>query len=87
VGRSPPGWKAHDATLQRGAEAAAVRTVRAPRGESGTEQGTVTRVARELGYGAEPVRSWARHADIDDGQAPGLTTVESVRVKELEQEV
>ncbi|BCI87848.1 hypothetical protein NIIDMKKI_30540 [Mycobacterium kansasii] len=52
-------------------KAAAVRMVRALRAELGTYHGTVYRVARQLGYGVESVRSWVRHADIDDGYAPG----------------
>ena len=68
-------------------KAAAVRMVRALRAELGTEQGTVSRVARQLGYGVESVRSWVRQADIDDGYAPGVTTTESAKVKELEQEI
>ena len=53
----------------------------------GSEQGTVARVARQLGYGIESVRSWVRQADIDDGYAPGVSTVDSQRVSDLEQEV
>jgi len=34
----------------------------------------------------ESVRSWVRQADIDDGYAPGVSTAESARIKELEQE-
>ena len=29
---------------------------------------------------------WVRQADIDDGYAPGVSTTESARVKQLEQE-
>jgi transposase len=68
-------------------KAAAVRMVRTLRAELGTEHGTVYRVARQLGYGVESVRSWVRQADIDDGYAPGVSTVESARVRDLEQEV
>lgn len=67
-------------------KAAAVRMVRALRAELGTEQGTVARVANQLGYGVESVRSWVRQADIDEGVAPGVTTAESQRLRELEQE-
>ncbi|BCO56963.1 transposase [Mycobacterium intracellulare] len=67
-------------------KAAAVRMVRALRAELGTEQGTVSRVARQLGYGVESVRSLVRQADIDDGHAPGVSTAGSARIKELEQE-
>ena len=66
--------------------AAAVRMVRALRAELGTEHGTVQRVASQLGYGTESVRLWVRQADIDDGHAPGVTTAESARMRELEQE-
>jgi transposase-like protein len=60
-----------------------VRTLRA---ELGTEHGTVKRVADQLGYGVESVRLWVRQADIDDGHAPGMTTAEAARIRELEQE-
>ena len=68
-------------------KAAAVRMVRTLRAELGTEHGTVQRVARQLGYGIESVRSWVRQADIDDGYTPGASTSESARVRDLEQEI
>jgi transposase len=68
-------------------KAAAVRMVRTLRAELGTGQGTVQRVAEQLGYGVESVRAWVKQADIDDGVAPGASTEESARVKALEQEV
>jgi hypothetical protein len=45
---------------------AAVRIVRTLRAELGTAQGTVSRVACQLGYGLESVRSWVCQADIDE---------------------
>ena len=68
-------------------KAAAVRMVRTLRAELGTDHGTVYLVARQLGYGVESVLSWVRQADIDDGYAPGVSTAESQRVRDLEQEV
>ena len=53
-------------------KAAAVRMVRTLRAELGTEHGTVQRVASQLGYGTESVRSWVRQADIDEGHVPGV---------------
>ena len=67
--------------------AAAVRMVRPLRAELGSEHGTVKRVADQLGYGVESVRLWVRQADVDDGSAPGVTTVETAQVRELQQEV
>ena len=68
-------------------KASAVRMVRSLRAETGTMTGTIRRVAEQLGYGVESVRSWVKQADIDEGAVPGVTTTEAARVKELEQEV
>ena len=67
-------------------KAAAVRMVRTLCAELGTTQGTVKRVAEQLGYGTESVRTWVKQANIDDGNAPGVTTDESGRMLALEQE-
>ncbi len=62
-------------------KAAAVRMVRTLRIETGSEHGTVKRVADQLGYGVESVRLWVRQADIDDGHEPGVTSSEAARVR------
>jgi len=67
-------------------KAQAVRLVRQLRKELGTSQGTVGRVADQLGYGTESVRMWVKQADIDSGEAPGTTSEDQARVKTLEQE-
>lgn len=64
----------------------AVRLVRKVRAETGQSFGAVKRVAEQLGYGVESVRSWVKQADIDDGATAGTTTAEMERVKRLEQE-
>jgi len=64
----------------------AVRLVRQLRKELGTSQGTVKRVASQLGYGVESVRTWVKQADIDDGDAVGVSTVDREKMKRLEQE-
>lgn len=66
---------------------AAVRMVRSLQAETGMSHGAVRRVAEQLGYGVESVRSWVKRAEIDDGVRAGVTTEESERVKDLEQEV
>ena len=68
-------------------KAAAVRMVRTLRAELGTSQGTTSRVAEQLGYCVESVRSWVPQADIDDGVKAGVRTDEQTRMRELEQEV
>jgi len=67
-------------------KAQAVRLVRELRRELSTTQGTVKRVAEQLGYGVESVRSWVAQADIDDGHAGGTTTADAERIRQLEQE-
>lgn len=66
---------------------AAVRMVRTLRAELGVTQGTVQRVATQLGYGVASLLVWVKQADIDDGVVPGVSSAEAQRVKELEQEV
>ncbi len=68
-------------------KAAAVRMVRTLRAELGSEQGTIQRVADQLGYGTESLRLWVKQADIDDGATPGVSSEETARIKALEQEV
>ena len=68
-------------------KAAAVRMVRSLRAELGTSQNTVHRVATQLGYGVESVRSWVKQADVDDGVTAGVTSQDSAKVKDLQQEV
>lgn len=64
----------------------AVRMVRQLTAETGQRQGTVQRVADQLGCGVESLRSWVRQADIDSGEAAGTATDEAARIKVLEQE-
>ncbi len=68
-------------------KAAAVRMVRTLRAEPGIEHGTVQRVAIQLGYGTESVRSWVRQVDIDEGHVPEVSTSDVARMKALEQEI
>lgn len=65
----------------------AVRMVREAIAENGGERfGVVTRVARQLGIGAESLRNWVQQAEVDDGKRPGVTTEERRRIAELEKE-
>ena len=60
----------------------AVRLVRQLRKELGTDQGTVGRVARQLGYGVESVRSWVKCRILHKTQygEPGIMRNALVRV-------
>ena len=48
--------------------------VRSLQAETGMEHGAVRRVAEQLGYGVESVRSWVQQSAIDDGVRPGVST-------------
>lgn len=50
-------------------------------------EGPIQRVAHQLGYGVESVRTWVKQDEIDDGHAPGVSTAEARRIRELEQEI
>ncbi len=65
----------------------AVRMVLQLRRELGTDQGTVGRVAAQLGIGVESLRGWVKQAEIDQGVRPGVSTVDSEELKALRQEV
>jgi len=64
----------------------AVRMVLEAFEQSGERHGVVTRVARQLGIGAESLRSWVRQAEVDRGQRPGVSSEERRRIAELERE-
>ena len=64
-----------------------MRMVFALQNELGTEKGTAQRVANQLGYGVESVRSWVKQAEIDRGVKPGTTSAEAAENKRLKQEV
>ena len=63
----------------------AVRMVLEVREQSGEKHGVITRVARELGVGAESLRSWVRQAEIDSGRRGG-TSADGERIAQLERE-
>jgi transposase len=56
----------------------AVRMVGEAIAESGERFGVVTRVARQLGVGAETLRLWVNQAEVDAGQRLGVTTASSM---------
>lgn len=65
----------------------AVRMVLEHRGQYPSQYAAIRAVAERLDIGAESLRTWVKRADVDAGRAPGLTSAESARIKELEREV
>ena len=64
----------------------AVRMVQEIRRETGESHGVITRVAKELGVGAESLRGWVNRAEIDSGKRPGTSTADAERIAKLERE-
>lgn len=64
----------------------AVRMVFEHQDEHDSQWAVITSVATRLGMTPGTLRKWARRAEIDGGQRPGLTTSERERLKELEKE-
>ena len=64
----------------------AVRMVQEIRGETGESHVVITRVAKELGIGAESLRGWVNSAEIDSGRRAGTTSVDAQRIAQLEKE-
>ena len=54
--------------------------------DHGERLGSIRRVAQQLGIGYESLRKWVKHAEIDQGRRPGVTTAEQQRIAELERE-
>jgi len=52
-----------------------------------SDRSAISRIARQLGVGADSLRAWVKQAEIDAGTTPGITTEESARIKALEKEV
>ena len=65
----------------------AVRMVLEARREDPADHTVISRIARQLGIGAESLRSWVKQAQVDEGQRPGVSAEEKRRIAELEKEV
>jgi transposase len=64
----------------------AVRLVAEWRSEHDRRDGGIREVANQLGVHVESVRNWVRQANIDRGDAPGVTTDDKAKIRRLEKE-
>jgi transposase len=62
----------------------AVQMVAQVRPECPSDWPAICAVAEKLGIGAaETLRMWVRHAEVDAGQRPGVTSEESAEIRRL----
>lgn len=64
-------------------KARAVRLFREHREEYETEWAAMRAISTRLGMSAETLRKWVRQAEVDNGQAAGMSTGESQELREL----
>lgn len=65
----------------------AVRMVFEIREQTGESHGVISRVAGELGIGAQSLRNWVSQAEIDSGRRGGTSSADADRIVALEREV
>lgn len=64
-------------------KAKAVRLLREHREDYETEWAAMRAISTRLGMSTETLRKWVRQAEVDDGQAAGMSTRESQELREL----
>ena len=64
-------------------KARAVRLVREHRDDYDSEWAAMRAIAGRLGMSAETLRKWVRQAEIDAGEAPGMSSEETRELREL----
>lgn len=64
----------------------AVKLVLEQAGEYETQWGAIRSVAEKSGMHPETLRKWVRQAEMDAGHRPGVTSVDQLRIRQLERE-
>ena len=61
----------------------AIRLVREHAGDYETEWAAMKAISARLGMSGETLRKWVRQAEVDAGEAPGMTTDAAREIREL----
>ena len=73
----------HAEAVRRRDRAKAVRLVQDHRDDYDSEYAAIKAVAARLGINSETLRRWVRQAEVDAGQAEGMTTASAREIREL----
>ena len=65
----------------------AIRMALDARRDPASRPSACKRIGEQLGINADTLRGWVLQAEIDEGQRPGVSTSDAVRIAELEREV
>ena len=68
-------------------KAKAIRLVREHAGDYPTQWAAISAVSGRLGMSAETLRKWIRQAEVDEGQAPGISSESAKEIRELRRKV
>ena len=66
--------------------ARAIRLVAEAKSDYPSEWAAIESVAAKLGASGETVRKWIRQSQVNEGQRPGVTSVEAADMKRLRRE-
>jgi transposase len=64
-------------------KAKAVRLVREHADDYDSEWAAMREISSRLGMSAETLRKWVRQAEVDAGEAPGVTSAAAQEIREL----
>ena len=67
--------------------AKSVRLFREHSGDYPSEWAAIRAIPGRMGMNPETLRKWIRQAEVDQGQAPGVTTESAKEVRELKRKV
>jgi len=64
----------------------AIRMALDARRDPASRPSACKRIGEQLGINADTLRGWVLQAEIDEGQRPGVSTSDAVRIAELERD-
>ncbi len=64
----------------------AIRMTVEARKDPASRPSACKRIGEQLGINPETLRGWVTQAEVDDGQRPGMTSADAIKIADLERE-